>query len=189
MTLRTRTAALLAATLIAAGGAGASKEDGALDVRGSGDATGADPTFEDELDGFEDELDGFEDEEPFAEDSESAETDPEESDRFWELRGDVSLGSSINYRKHKSASGTQYRGLSRLRSELFLQLDIDLPWDWKLRGSGRGFYDFAYLIDRDDFTQRVLSDYEWEIESQEVWFQGPVLDDLDLKVGRQVVNW
>ena len=166
MTLRTRTAALLAATLIATGSAGAAEEDEALDDRGSGGAANADSELEDVLGGFEDE-------EPSAEDTEISETAPEESDRFWELSGDVSLGSSINYRKHKSASGTQYRGLSRLRSELFLQLDVDLPWDWKLRGAGRVFYDFAYLIDRDKFTRRVLSDYEWEIESQEVWLQGP----------------
>ena len=31
--------------------------------------------------------------------------------------------------------------------------------------------------------------YEWEVDFQEVWVQGSLLDDLDLKVGRQIVNW
>jgi hypothetical protein len=115
-------------------------------------------------------------------------------ERFWDLTGSVSLGGSVNYLKHDAFAGTDqwtdYGGLQRLRTRLNLQLDVDLPCDWKGRIAGFGFYDWAYLAnDRDDYTEDVLDMYEWEVDFQEVWVQGSLLDDLDLKVGRQIVNW
>ena len=35
----------------------------------------------------------------------------------------------------------------------------------------------------------MLDLYEWEAEFTEVYLQGSLLRDLDLKIGRQVVNW
>lgn len=116
-------------------------------------------------------------------------------ERFWDLTGSISLGGSVNYLKHDAFAGagrwTDYGGLQRLRTRLNLQLDVDLPCDWKGRLAGFGFYDWAYLANgRDNYTKEdVLDQYEWEVDFQEVWVQGSLLDDLDLKVGRQIVNW
>jgi len=35
----------------------------------------------------------------------------------------------------------------------------------------------------------VLKVYEWEADLQEVWIQGSVAPAVDLKIGRQIVNW
>ena len=115
-------------------------------------------------------------------------------ERFWDLSGSISLGGSVNYLKHDAVAGpdrwTDYGGLQRLRTRLNLQLDVDLPFDWKGRIAGFGFYDWAYLANgRNDYTSDVLDMYEWEVDFQEVWVLGSLLDDLDLKVGRQIVNW
>jgi hypothetical protein len=115
-------------------------------------------------------------------------------ERFWDLTGSVSLGGSVNYLKHDAVAGagrrTDYGGLQRLRTRLNLELDVDLPRGWKGRLAGFGFYDWAYLAnDRGDYSKDVLDMYEWEVDFQEVWVQGSLLDDLDLKVGRQIVNW
>jgi hypothetical protein len=124
-------------------------------------------------------------------------------DRFWDLGGDLSLGASYNYLSHNSAVGrrqpspanpqplgTPYGNLSRLRAQLDLQLDLRLPADWKARVEGYGFYDFAYVIrGRDQYTNDVLDDYEWEVDFREVWVQGSPTASLDLKLGRQIVNW
>ncbi len=107
----------------------------------------------------------------------------------WDLTGSVSLASSVAYRRHRSPDGTQWGGLSKLRSKLNLQLDGDLPRDWKLRANGYAFYDFAYIINGRDYTSQVLDEYEWEVEFQEGYLQGSLRDDLDLKLGRQIVNW
>jgi hypothetical protein len=56
--------------------------------------------------------------------------------------------------------------------------------------SGHAFYDLAYRINgRDDYTDDVLDNYENEIELDEVYLQGSLTKDLDLKAGRQIVVW
>jgi hypothetical protein len=110
---------------------------------------------------------------------------------FWELSGSLSLGASFNFAHDApKPSETDYRGLSRLRPELQLDLDLVLSKNWKALISGRGFYDLAYMINgRDEYTDEVLDEYEKEAEFGEVYLQGPLLANLDLKVGRQIVVW
>jgi hypothetical protein len=147
------------------------------------------PGSADELD---DVLGGFEEDElgEGAASEEAAAT----AERWWDLTGSASLGGSVNYRKHRAFAGpgrtTDYGGLQRLRTRVNLQLDLELPWDWKGRVAGFGFYDWAYFANgRDSYTDDVRDVYEWEVDFQEVWIQGSLLEDLDLKIGRQIVNW
>lgn len=168
----------------------------AEDVESEADSGFDDSGFDDS--GFDDS--GFE---------EADESDPapepagEVAEPFWDLNGDFSLGASYNYLSHNAAAGTRkptpanpqplgtyYGNLSRLRAQLDLQLDLRLPADWKARIEGYGFYDFAYLLrGRDQYTDDVLDDYEWEVDFREVWVQGSPAPSLDLKLGRQIVNW
>jgi hypothetical protein len=39
------------------------------------------------------------------------------------------------------------------------------------------------------YTNNVIKDYEWEWEFQDTYLEGPILDNVDLKIGRQVVKW
>jgi hypothetical protein len=150
---------------------------------GSSEGFGED-SDDDILGGFDDDL--GEGEAP----SEAA----DDEERFWDLTGSISLGGSVNYLKHEAFAGpgewTDYGGLQRLKTRLNLQLDVDLPFDWRGRLAGFGFFDWAYLANgRSNYTEDVIDLYEWEVDFQEVWVMGSLLDDLDLKVGRQVVNW
>lgn len=107
-----------------------------------------------------------------------------------EVTGSVSLAGSYNYRDHETANGTDWQGLSKLRSRLNLQYDQRLSEAWQIRIAGYGFYDSAYgLRDRGDYSEDVLDDYEHEADWQEVWLRGKLRDDVDMKIGRQVVNW
>ncbi|MBW2398524.1 MAG: hypothetical protein JRG80_04550 [Deltaproteobacteria bacterium] len=153
---------------------------------------------EDALDGFDDEDGGGEDDVfgGFDDDFEASGGDDSAPplDRLWEITGSLSLGGSVNYLAHEAFKGpgetTDYTGLQRLRSRLNLQVDFGLPMDWKLRIAGFAFYDWAYLLNgRNEYSDEVLDLYEWEVDFQEFYLQGSPLDDLDLKVGRQVVNW
>lgn len=142
-----------------------------------------DVDLDDIMGGFEDESeeDYFEDVEP-------------EPERWWDLLGSLSLGMSYNYLDHSAQIGpadvTDWGGLSRLRTKGFLQLDVDLPRQWQARASGYGFYDFAYLINgKSMYTEQVVDLYEWDVELQELWVEGPITEQLDLKLGRQVENW
>ena len=130
---------------------------------------------------------GFDDEETYVSE---ASADATESERVWELSGDLSLGASYNYLDHHSATGTPYGNLSRLRAQLDLQLDVDLRLDWKLRVEGYGFYDFTYIFKGlGQYTHAVRDDYIWEVDFREVWLQGRLGPSLDWKLGRQIVNW
>jgi len=130
---------------------------------------------------------GFDDEDGYLADAPAS---VEEGEPSWDLTGDLSLGTSYNYLDHDSATGTHYGNLSRLRAQLDLQLDLDLPREWRLRVEGYGFYDFTYIFKgRSHYTREVLDDYVWEVDFREVWIDGSLGANLDLKVGRQIVNW
>jgi len=67
-------------------------------------------------------LGGFEHEEP----APAAEGAGAADERIWDLSGSVELSGSVNYRSHRSDTGTDYQGLQRLRNRANLQLDVDL---------------------------------------------------------------
>jgi hypothetical protein len=150
---------------------------------GAGAARGEPPPADDD-----DVMGGFD-----AGDFPSAGSEPAEAERrprWWDLTGSVALALVTSYPEHDSPTGTDYQGLLGLRTRLDLQLDFELPCEWKARAAGFGFYDFAYLANgRSEYTQEVLNSYEWDVDSGEVWIEGPLLSSLDLKLGRQVVNW
>jgi hypothetical protein len=161
----------------------------ALPASGSSD----DPSLEEILGGFEDDTA----ESPPVDSETEAEGD---SQRFrdFDLLGSVSLGASYNVRNHRSsigpdpppAPGTEYGGLQRLRARADLQADAYLPRNWKGRIQAYVFYDFAYLIHgTEHYTHDVIEDYEFESEILDFWVAGSVMPWLDLKLGRQVVNW
>jgi Protein of unknown function (DUF1302) len=107
------------------------------------------------------------------------------------IDGYFKIGSVYSYLSHDAAgTDTNWHGLTRLRSELKLQLDADLSPDWSARVSGHGFYDVAYAINgRDNFSDDVLDNYEKELEFDEVYLQGSLTRNMDLKAGRQIVVW
>jgi hypothetical protein len=120
------------------------------------------------------------------------------TERFWDLTGSISLGASYNLRPHYASvgpdptaqNGTYFGNLQRLRLRGDLQLDLDLPFDWKGRAQGFVFYDYAFVIHgKSNYTEAVLDEYEFWGEVLDLWVQGSVTSWLDLKLGRQVVNW
>ncbi len=129
---------------------------------------------------------GFEDEEPVV-----THTERDDKAGFWELSGAAQLGVSYSYNQdHPSPGQPRYSGLSRLQLELDLELDLELPFEWKARIGGRGFRDYSYALeDRSEFPNPVLDAHERENEFREVWLQGSLTESLDLKFGRQIINW
>lgn len=111
-------------------------------------------------------------------------------ERIWSLQGDLNFGLSASLYAHDSPSGTDYSGLQRFRTKLALQFDLDLPQDWKLRTSGYGFYDLAYAMNgRGDYSDDVLDTHEVDFELSDTYLEGSLHERVDLRVGRQVVNW
>ena len=165
----------------------------------------SDDTMQDVFEGFDDEpkdagkitteddiLKGFDDETKGAEPELPPELQKDEiKPSIFSLNGDVELGASYNFAHHKpEGNETDWRGLSRLRTELNLELNAKFSSSWQARISGKGAYDFAYSIKgRDEFTDEVLDNYEKELELGETYIQGSLTKSLDVKIGRQIVVW
>jgi uncharacterized protein DUF1302 len=165
----------------------------------------SDDTMQDVLEGFDDEpkgagkitteddvLEGFDDDTKEAKPELQIEQPKDEiKASIFSLNGDVELGASYNFAHDKpEGNETDWRGLSRLRTELNLELDVKYSSSWQARISGKGAYDFVYTIKgRDEFTDDVLDNYEKELELGETYIQGSLTKSLDVKIGRQIVVW
>jgi hypothetical protein len=185
---------LLTALLVCLCAAPGVAEDAEVeDVLGGFDA---EPTEDvDDVDDADAALGGFDDD---TSDGGARSATDEASEPWWDFTGSTSLGLSYNLRNHRSslgpppnvAYGTFYGNVQRFRWRLDGQLDLKLPFDWKLRAQAFAWHDFAYLMHgREKYTQLVLDDYESRAEVLDFWIQGSVTSWLDLKLGRQVVNW
>ena len=182
-----------------------SQDDKSLDdiLEGFEDDQGTNEDLQEVMEGFEDEseketkdpnlaedeiLEGFDDE------MKAAAVESHEKARLPEwlsVDGYFKVSSVYSYLGHRAAGvDTSWHGLTRLRSELKLELDADLSENWQARVSGHGFYDFAYTINgRDNYTDDVLDNYEKELEFDEVYLQGSLGENMDIKAGRQIVVW
>ena len=107
------------------------------------------------------------------------------------LDGHLKLGASYNIAHEKPQAGeTDWRGFSRLRSELQLELRTKFSESWQTLVTATGYYDLAYAIQgRDEFTDEVLDAYQKDIELEDTYIQGSITDSLDAKLGRQIVVW
>jgi hypothetical protein len=109
---------------------------------------------------------------------------------WMDLFGSITLAGSWNYAHDPPVPGkADFRGLSMLRTTGALGGDIALA-SWRARISGHGFYDAGFSIQgRDQYTGRLLDEYEQELEFDELYLAGSLTRNLDLKIGRQVVVW
>ncbi len=107
------------------------------------------------------------------------------------LTGHIKLSSACNIANSKPPPGqVDFHGLSRLKSELFLEFQAELSPAWKFKLSGSSFYDAAYsLNNRGIYTQEVLDTYETDTEFRETYIEGTLTEQLDIKIGRQIVVW
>ncbi len=135
--------------------------------------------------GMDDILIGFED------DTQATLKAPTNVPSLISLNGHLKLGASYNIAHEATDTGeTDWRGLSRLKSEVGVGMQIKWHDHWRLLVSGKYFYDWAYRIKgRDEFSNEVLDQYEEEAELGEAYLQGHLHKHVDFKTGRQIVVW
>lgn len=136
----------------------------------------------------EDVLSGFDDMREAG--SERVESELEETP-WWSLDGFLRMDASYNYSHDAPGpSDPDYRGLSKLRTTLHMEVPVTFPNKWKGFVSGQVNYDYSYLIkDRYGFSGEVLDLYEQDAELRELYLAGSPLSNLDVKIGRQIVVW
>ncbi len=109
----------------------------------------------------------------------------------WRFSGEIDFSSAYNFAHKRPAAGeTDYRGVSRLRTSLDLELEGDLTPDWRLHLALSGKYDAVYGVNgRSDYTAELLDESESEVEIGEAYLQGSLGAEFDLKLGRQILVW
>ena len=161
----------------------------------------ADTNIEDDLAGFSDgdvsaelseefdALDGFSDD-AFSDDViTSKEKKNQGKQSLVKLSGDIAFKTAYGVKNHKVDS-LQYRGFNKVQTALYLQLDAKLNDNFKLRISGDAFYDAIYdLHPNTNYSDDILDAYKTQIRFDDVYIQGSLLDNLDIKFGRQIVIW
>jgi len=117
-------------------------------------------------------------------------TDTNVIPEWLQLTGSLGLTGSFNFAHDApEANEADFRDLSMLRT--VVTLSSEMRWgDWQAKISGHGFYDAAYSIQgREQYTDALLDEYEQELEFDDLYLQGSLTSNLDIKTGRQIVVW
>ncbi len=139
------------------------------------------PDFDDSA--FDEALNGFDDE---SESEDVSHQDISEKPQIFSLEGDLAIESACS----PWNDDERWDGLTRLRGEVFLELNGTFSKFWKARISSKTFYDIAYGINgRNDYTREILDEYEEDLELFECYLMGSLSRSLDIKFGRQIVVW
>ena len=146
------------------------------------------PPVQDEFDDLDEVLEGFD-----LEASDDPTVDAAIDAQPERLRISGSLSERLVFNLAHDAplpGGVDHRGLSSLRSRLDLRIDAYLGSDWRARAEGHFWVDHAFRINgRSGYPAGFLDDYQQEAELGELHLHGPVAEEADLTLGRQVVVW
>lgn len=145
----------------------------------------ADDSMDDLMGGFDD-IDAVVDTVPVnPTEAQSAPAEP----GMWDVGGMLSASASYNLRDHRSTTGTDYGGLSKLRLRGLLTIDGRLGGGWRSNVDISAWQDLAYAYREADYTQDVIDAYEKELEILDGWVAGALTASTDIKLGRQVAVW
>ena len=129
-------------------------------------------SFADEFD------DGFEDE------SEEVVVEEIQKKNYY-LLGNVE--QQANFATHNTRP---HNNLNALKSSLYLESEYSFNENNKIRVSAKAFYDFIYDMQSDrSYTQEEKDDMRYEAEIFDLYLQGKITNNLDYKIGRQVLVW
>ncbi len=83
-----------------------------------------------------------------------------------------------------------HHAISSLKSSLFLDYEHKFESGWRVKTNAKAYYDAIYDIrGSQKFTQDELDEMRSEVELFDAYVEGSITDNLDLKIGRQVVVW
>ncbi|MDH5751788.1 MAG: ligand-binding protein SH3 [Deltaproteobacteria bacterium] len=141
--------------------------------------------------GNDDLLEGFDDSLPAADTDQTGSPPAGEGPSWLTFGGFLRLDASYNYAHQPPLPGqTDWRGWSKMRGTVRLEMDLRPGAGWRAFVSGQSFRDGVYAArGRENYSDEVLDNYEAESEFREVFLQGSLLPSLDLTLGRQIVAW
>ena len=85
---------------------------------------------------------------------------------------------------------TPHDNFSSLKSSLLLDYEHKFDNGFKIKTNAKAYYDAIYNIrGREKYSKDELDELESEVELFDAYVEGSLTDNLDMKLGRQVVVW
>ena len=134
----------------------------------------------------EPEMEGFDDESTVAlEDANATIEESEEEKGFLsDFSGKFNQQAALSYNKRRPQNV-----FYSLRQTLFLNYDHKFDNGLKVKITGRAFYDGIYDVSSANYYPQEIEELNYEVELFEAYVEWSILDNLDAKLGRQVVIW
>jgi len=84
---------------------------------------------------------------------------------------------------------TPHDNLNSVKSSLLLDYDYKFANNWRIKTNAKAYYDAIYDIRNENYSKDELKEQYHEIELFDAYVEGSITDNIDLKLGRQVVVW
>ncbi|MCF6244986.1 MAG: DUF1302 family protein [Sulfurovum sp.] len=167
-------------------------DDVAVEVEHKSKNTSED-TSEDVMDGFDDSseeisaenneqksealLEGFDDEN-------STEVSEEKTELIAGFTGKITEQLAYSYNGKKP-----HNNLTSIKSSLFLDYEHKFENGWRVKTNAKAYYDAIYDVRDEKYSRDELDEQRSEIELFDAYVEGSITENLDMKLGRQVVVW
>ncbi|MBF0278910.1 MAG: hypothetical protein HQM13_14005 [SAR324 cluster bacterium] len=154
-------------------------------------------------------IEGDAEEEGFGDEGEDEGFGDEEGDAFQEIEIEAAVQNvvvdkgyvfggfvkeDLAYSFHEPDSAFKFTRteaeLNKIRLTLNLYLEFDLSEEWEAKISGNSFYDAYYAEKgREKFPNETLDAYERELDLRDTFVEGPLSEEIRIKIGRQIIAW
>ncbi|CAA6804574.1 MAG: Unknown protein [uncultured Sulfurovum sp.] len=135
-------------------------------------------------DAVDDIMEGFDDE-PISSSKKNNSKKPKVKEAQGALTGRITEQTAYAY-----SSETPHDNFSSLKSSLLLDYEYKFENGFKFKTNAKAYYDAIYsLRGREKYTKDELHELESEVELFDAYIEGSLADNLDMKLGRQVVVW
>lgn len=134
------------------------------------------------MDGFDDDSDTYTGLESNL--SEIAEDNGKEESVVSDFTGKLTQQVAYSY-----AAKKPHDNFTSFKSSLLLDYEHKFENGWRFKANAKAYYDSIYDLRDEDYTKGELNELRTEVELYDAYFEGEIVDSLDIKIGRQVVVW
>ena len=131
-------------------------------------------------------LDGFDDSTSSSTDiSESSVSElAEASELITGLTGKLTQQIAFSYNGNRP-----HNGFTSFKSSLFLDYEHKFENGWRVKTNVKAYYDAIYDVRDERYSRDELDEQRSEVEIFDAYVEGSITDNIDMKLGRQVVVW
>ena len=137
---------------------------------------------------FDDVMDGFDDE-PTENQNKIVNSAKDENDKLLGVLGGFT-GKLTQQVAYSYSDESPHDNISSFKTSLLLDYEHKFDNGFKFKTNAKGYYDAIYNIrGREKYSKDELSELESEVDLYDAYLEGSLSNNLDMKLGRQVVVW